>query len=851
MENTSRPGEALHRRSRGNYYLFTFLLGLLLAGLTFLPFLIADGGRFLFYGDFNVQQIPFYRLAHDAILEGRVGWDPYTDLGVNFVGSYSFYLLGSPFFWLTIPFPGEWLQYMMGPLLILKFACAALTAYVYLHRYAKSENAAMIASLLYAFSGFSVYNIFFNHFHEPLIFFPLLLASLDEYMTVRRRGVFAVCVAACCIVNYYFFVGMVTFCAVYFVVRMLSKSWHISVRDFLLLALEAVLGLGISMILLLPSILTVLQNYRVVDPIDGWGALLYGSNQRYVHILQSLFFPPDLPARPNFTPDSNSKWSSLGAWLPLFSMTGVIGWLQLKRKHWLKKLLWVLFCMALIPGLNASFQLMNESYYARWFYMLTLMLAAATMMALENARVDWHRALKWTALITVAVSVLIGAMPTFTEEDGEVVSVAFGLEQYPTRFWSYVAVALLSLTLTAFLLTFYVRGSRKFYRAATVCTSIVAVLYSIFFIALGKTQSDYPMNHIIPYALNGGADVQIDDLRDDNVRVDFYEGLDNSAMFWNVKSIQAFHSVVPGSIMEFYDAIGVQRDVASRPDTTHHALRVLTSVKYLFDSDHDDQYFAGEAFDSPAMPGWMYYGNANGFDIYENPYYLPMGFTFEHYISRSDFDALNESRREQVLLKALVLSDRQAERWSDMLTPLPAERQVWGDGALAEDWAALSENVCDSFAYTKNGFTAFITLQSDAPVFFSVPYEDGWSASVNGEKVQIEKVDVGFMAVRAPAGTSRIEFTYETPGLSLGGVCTVVCALLLLLYQLCMQAVERCAKRKTPVRHASMRRRTLADFAATRRAPFTMHVPIRIRTEQKTDPILEKKEGFTDDDAKR
>jgi len=40
------------------------------------------------------------------------------------------------------------------------------------------------------------------------------------------------------------------------------------------------------------------------------------------------------------------------------------------------------------------------------------------------------------------------------------------------------------------------------------------VLYSVFFIALGKTQSDYTYDHIIPYALNGGADVAIDDLRE-------------------------------------------------------------------------------------------------------------------------------------------------------------------------------------------------------------------------------------------------------------------------------------------------------------------------------------------------
>jgi hypothetical protein len=107
----------LQPRTDKNYFLYAFLLGLGLATLIFVPFMIVDGGRFLFYGDFNVQQIPFYRIAHDAVRAGNFGWNHLTDLGVNFIGSYSFYLLGSPFFWLTIPFPGEWLQYMMGPLL--------------------------------------------------------------------------------------------------------------------------------------------------------------------------------------------------------------------------------------------------------------------------------------------------------------------------------------------------------------------------------------------------------------------------------------------------------------------------------------------------------------------------------------------------------------------------------------------------------------------------------------------------------------------------------------------------------------------------------------------------------------
>ena len=93
--------------------LATFLLGLLVASLMFLPSIIMGEGYFIFYGDFNVQQIPFYMNCHEAVKSGNINWSFTTDLGSNFIGAYSFYLLGSPFFWLTIPFATSVVPYLM------------------------------------------------------------------------------------------------------------------------------------------------------------------------------------------------------------------------------------------------------------------------------------------------------------------------------------------------------------------------------------------------------------------------------------------------------------------------------------------------------------------------------------------------------------------------------------------------------------------------------------------------------------------------------------------------------------------------------------------------------------------
>ena len=240
-----RPGRSLGLQA--------FLLGVFVAFAAFLPYIIYDKGLFLYYGDFNVQQIPFYQLANEAVRTGNIWWNWNTDLGANFIGSYSFYLLFSPFFWLSLLVPPAFTPYLMAPLLMLKSGCASLTAYLYLKRFVRDPEYAVIGGLLYAFSGFSVYNIFFNHFHEVIVFFPLLLIGLEEAMTEGKRGRFALAITVNAMVNYWFFIGEVFFVAFYFLVRFTDPKWRLSVRKFLSLAVEGVLGKGQAMVAFLPS----------------------------------------------------------------------------------------------------------------------------------------------------------------------------------------------------------------------------------------------------------------------------------------------------------------------------------------------------------------------------------------------------------------------------------------------------------------------------------------------------------------------------------------------------------------------------------------------------------------------
>ncbi len=782
------------RKQKENYCLQTFLWGLGLSFLFFLPWIIYNHGYFFFYGDFNVQQIPFYQMIHDSVHSGNIGWSYTTDLGANIIGSYSFYMIGSPFFWLTMLFPSGAVPYLMAPLLMLKFSLAAMCAYLFLRRYVREQKFAVFGGLIYAFSGFGIYNIFFNHFHEAMITFPLMLAAFDMFIYDKRKGFVSAAVFIAAAVNYYFFAGQAVFIFVYWCFRMATKSYRMKPVEFIRLVFEIMTGVLTAGIVLVPSIFTVLQNSRVTSFPHGWGAIVYSNEQRYMHIIETFFFPPDMPAYANFTPDSNAKWGSVAGWLPLFSMVGVFAFGSLKTNKWLKKFIPILFIIALVPIFNCIFQLMVFTYYARWYYMLTMMLVLATILCLDREDVDYRPALMKTFLITLTVCLLIGFLPEDSWDDKDS-KHELGLEKYSDRFWVWCAIAFLGLAALAILLTLR-KNKKVFIRTTAVTLSLLIVGYSTVLIGIGVTNANYKYDYIHGYGLDtkGKFNKILPDIM--NVRSDFYDEMDNMGMYWQIPTIQAFQSVVPGSLMDFNNSVGVERNVASRPETNVYGIRSLLSVKYLFDNDKEGKSFKKSPSNNE-MPGWNLKTKKYNYSVYENKYYIPYGFTYDEYITEKEYYDVNESDRHLLLLKVLVLPDDEAKKYTGILRHhTDLTEYLYTENEYFDDCMERKKLVCSDLKFENNKFSAkFRSDGMDRLVFFSVPFENGWTATVNGQPAEITRVNIGFMAVRVPGNTvSDIEFTYSTPGLGIGAVVSASGVVLYIVYMIMYVSPER--KRK-------------------------------------------------------
>ncbi|MEG1981419.1 MAG: YfhO family protein [Clostridia bacterium] len=754
--------------------LCVFLIALVLTSFIYVIFMIQDGGAFFFYGDYNVQQIPFYMEANRAIKAGEFMWDFNTDLGINFLGSYTFYLLGSPFFWISLLFPFKMMAYVLPYLMGLKIATAALFAFIFIKRYVKKSDFAMFSALLYAFSGFTIYNIFFNHFTESIAFFPLLLIGMDKLIYDDKKGFFIIAVFLNAAANYYFFIAECVFLLIYFFVRVVTNSYPtLTVKKYTLVFVEGFLGIGIAAVFLIISFLAVIQIDRASTKLSGLDILLYNDIQIYPNILEAFFMPPEIPAFPNLFSKIGARWSSVAAWLPLFSMTGVIAYVMRKRKDWLSYLIPIFFIMAFIPILNSSFQLFSNSFYTRWFFMLILLMALATGIALETLSDKiWTKSIIITAIITFLIAVPVGLI-----KDSSKSAEHFPDNTLVRDFKVYILYAIIALgaVLAVFLLIKVVKRSSKHFSLLTFgAISIVIVVVGMNSLALGRVYKTEPRDakEFISKNINGREKITLPDI--DNVRTDVVNGMDNQTLYWQIPGLQAFHSIVPGSVTDFYMSLGVQRDVGSRPDKSHLWLRSLVGVKYLFDDDNVDNL---------NMRGFEKIDEVNGFTVYENQNYLPFGFAYDNYVDKAYFEAMPKNEREKLLLNAVLLSQEQIDKYGKNLTELPDIGEYYISDDEAESYTKDRKSMAiTSFTKGKNSFKANITLTKDNLVCFSFPYEKGWSATVDGKQVPIEKVNNGLMAVPCKEGISNIEFNYVTPGLKSGLIISGISILLALIY---------------------------------------------------------------------
>lgn len=716
-----------------NSYFIAFIFSLLLGCLIIVPSIIAGNGILTLIADFNTQQIPFNEFLNTAVKNGDVLWTWVNDLGSNFIGTFSFYNIGSPFVLLGLLFPASWFPYLIGPIFILKYAFAGLFSYLFLQQYVKDKKWAIIGSLLYSFSGFQITNMLFYSFHDIVAFFPLLLYSLDKIVLENKKTLFCLVVALCCFINYYFFIGEVVFLIIYYLVRVFTKTYPFSFRSFGKILFNGCLGVGLAMVIFLPSIMFVLDNPRVNNAWTIPSMLFYDKNT-YLEIIRAIILPSDVMSGPNHSILNSYNYKSIELFLPFVGVVLAISYVFKNKKNWISILFIICLIFMFIPILNSSFFAFTNAYYARWFYMPIL------IMSLLSAKcLDENVSIKPGVIITLILFIILALGLCY---------IYFGLNirilYNKTAFIIYLFVFVICLISLCLIM--------KFFKNKFLWILIGIILYTTFrgnyFFYQNKgtlgNNSDY-VEEILT----------VDDTLDfstKDVRYDFALGCSfNLGYLGNFPNIKTFNTNINGSNFEFWQSVGIPnnsfRDVNTYLDDDDFALRNLLSVKYVVSCNTRNKNFEEK---------YKFIDKREDYYIYENEDYKKMGISYNYYISDNDYEKLTYKEKREILNNALVLNEEQTKKYNSILQKYNEDETKY-----------TNETKNYYFEFGKGSFTNKFEIDKQTMIMYSVPYDSGWSVEINGKKGKIEKVDNGLMAIKVHKGKNKVEFKYTPPGLKL------------------------------------------------------------------------------------
>lgn len=232
-----------------------------------LPILIQNDWNLYLVGDYMTQQIPFIKESRRMFLSGTPFWSWNTFLGANYLGSYSFYVYGSPFFWPLVLMPESLLGTGLAAMFVFKHGVAAWTAFLYLKKHVRSELYAACGAFIYAFSFFSMDSSFYYHFLDVIAFFPLVLYFTDEALNGRKCYLLFLVSLLNAAVNYYFYIGTSIFFLIYLAVEIHDSEKYKFKDGFKTLLFYGFGGLAAAVILL-PSALTLLETNKATSSHD-------------------------------------------------------------------------------------------------------------------------------------------------------------------------------------------------------------------------------------------------------------------------------------------------------------------------------------------------------------------------------------------------------------------------------------------------------------------------------------------------------------------------------------------------------------------------------------------------------
>lgn len=142
------------------------------------------------------------------------------------------------------------------------------------------------------------------------------------------------------------------------------------------------------------------------------------------------------------------------------------------------------------------------------------------------------------------------------------------------------------------------------------------------------------------------------------------------------------------------------------------------------------------------------------------------------YVLKIQDGKISQKGNETLIVKFMTRGDYRIDKISVVQVDGKAENQ-------AIEKLRKNEHLTNIEYDGGNHFSGNIKVKDSKILCIPIPYSKGWSATDNGEKVELEKVNGMFLGLKLSKGSHHLQLDYVTPGIKAGAILTIVSVLIL------------------------------------------------------------------------
>lgn len=642
------------KRKRKVYYI-AYTIVFILAALVAYSYFIVDNRSLVWQADGLTQHLNAVAYLGVKVREviraffatGSVNipmWDSTIGFGSDILTTLHYYGIGDPLTIFYIFVPAKYAELLFNFLVLFRLFLAGITFSMYCFKVVphKGRFAILCGAMIYSFTYYAVRaGVTHPFFLNPMIYMPLVLLGVEKILHKERPYLFIGAVFVCATSNYYFLYMIVVLTVLYAAVRFFTVIKENRVKllfyylfKFIFFGLLALLLAGV---ILVPNLQTLLNSNRMTVSyiIEPFYNLSYYIKLPYL----------------SFSNRSAANWGYLGASCLCF-ISVVVLFMQKKKKYRQMKFLFLVLTLILLsPYLGSAMN--GFSYVAnRWIWGFNFLFAlVAVIMLPKLSKLTLKQCM---ALIVFCLLYAVGSFLSYQNRTGDIFAGMITL-----------LVAVIFILLINFIPRMEkvkIKQLRPYVRAGFV----TIILFGIYINSV-YCFSPYEGNYIsasIRYNdyFNKMSSTPASSVRkiEDNSFHRFEENnrgeqkvIQNTELFNGVNGVSYFYSVVPSNVSQYiYDVqnIGITDEHNNHNLDGRVMLQALASVKYYIVAPQLT-YFVPYGYE--VKPD---YSNKK-YTVYQNKYQLPLGYTYDSFITRETYNRLSVTQKQQAMLQSVVLGN--------------------------------------------------------------------------------------------------------------------------------------------------------------------------------------------------